>query len=321
MATATQPTVVFSPEQRHALCCLLGGALQNGSGLEGDDEVRFWIVAARLLETFDWRDLDAAREAYEVTVDEEVLWLAQNVFEPDVRENCVPELEQTLADEDQDRYSNFLEDTDEARAWWREGRRHQIRKYRARISATRMILEAVAVMSVAIESRCEHCGDHDVRLDERGWCEQCWLGLRPAYQLFQDLEEVVKQALDAGVLTSAQLQDALRMSFENVDGPLAGTGFRREPSEAPNERGIWHLPPSAFDSDPRGRRNQIALLRHGARMSLEAVAEKIGVPPEEVALWEQDVLPAEEHAAAAAAMCALFCASPAFVFGLEGEVA
>ena len=59
-----------------------------------------------------------------------------------------------------------------------------------------------------------------------------------------------------------------------------------------------------------------------ARLSLEAVAEKIGVPVEDVALWEQDVLPAEEHAAAAASMCALFGASPAFVFGLEsGEAA
>jgi hypothetical protein len=176
-------------------------------------------------------------------------------------------------------------------------------------------------MGVAIESRCCNCQTIVARLDENGWCEQCWLGLRPAYQLFHDLEALVKQALDADLLTSTQLQEALRMSFENVDGPLAGTGFRRAPVEAPNERGIWHIPSSAFDAAPRGRRNRVALLRHMARLSLEAVAEKIGVPVEEVALWEQDVLPADEQAAAAASMCALFCASPAFVFGLEGEAA
>jgi hypothetical protein len=144
VATATQPTVVFTREQRHALGVLLGDDLQNGNGLKDDDEVRFWIGAARLLEAFDWRDLDPARETYEVTVDEEVLWLTQTVFEPDAREHCVPGLEEALADEAEDRYSNFLQDTDEARAWWREGRQHQIRIYRGRISATQAILDAVA---------------------------------------------------------------------------------------------------------------------------------------------------------------------------------
>jgi DNA-binding XRE family transcriptional regulator len=137
---------------------------------------------------------------------------------------------------------------------------------------------------------------------------------RPAYQLFHDLEALVKQALDADVLTSTQLQEALRMSFENVDGPLAGTGFRREPVET-DERGIWHVPSSAFDSAPRGRRNRIALLRHMGRLSVEAVAEKIGVPVQDVALWEQDVLPAEQDATAAATLCSLFGVSPEFVFG------
>jgi hypothetical protein len=140
---------------------------------------------------------------------------------------------------------------------------------------------------------------------------------KPPNQLFYELEELVKQALDAGVLTSAQLQDALRMSLADSDGALTGTGFRREPVET-DERGIWHVPSSAFDTDPVDRRNRIALLRTMARLSLEAVAEKIGVPADEVALWEQDVLPADEHAAAAAAMCVLFGVSPAFVFGLEG---
>jgi hypothetical protein len=176
-------------------------------------------------------------------------------------------------------------------------------------------------MSVAIESRCCNCQTIVARLDENGWCEQCWLNRNSVHQLFHDLEALVAQALETGVLTPAQLQEAVRMSFENVDGPLAGTGFRREPVDAPNERGIWHVPPSAFDSDSRGCRNRIALLRHVARLSLEAVAEKIGVPMDVVALWEQDVLPADEHAAAAASMCALFCASPAFVFGLEREEA
>jgi hypothetical protein len=176
-------------------------------------------------------------------------------------------------------------------------------------------------MSVAIESRCCNCQNIAARLDEDGWCEQCWLNQCRAYQLFHDLEALVEQALNTGVLTSAQLQEAVRMSFENVDGTLAGTGFWREAVDT-SERGIWNLPSSAFDSDPRGRRNRIALLRHMQRLSLEAVAEKIGVPVEEVALWEQDVLPTDECAAAAASMCVLFRASPAFVFGLDfGEVA
>jgi DNA-binding XRE family transcriptional regulator len=173
------------------------------------------------------------------------------------------------------------------------------------------------------DARCCNCEIPAARLDERGWCEQCWIERGASHQLFHDLEELVKQSLDTGVLTPAQLQEALRMSLANVDGPLPGTGFRRESVET-EERGVWEVPSSAFDHEAgvQRRRNRIALLRTMTRLSLEAVAEKIGVAVEEVALWEQDVLPAEEHAAAAASMCALFEVSPEFVFGLEsGEVA
>ena len=173
-----------------------------------------------------------------------------------------------------------------------------------------------AVMATMTGARCEHCGEHNVRLDENGWCERCWLSLRPAYQLFHDLEALVVQVLDAGMLSAAQLQMAARMSLENVDGTLPGTGFRRESVET-DERGVWSMPSSAFDHGGQRRRNRIALLRHGRRLSLEAVAKKIGVTVEEVALWEQDVLPADEHVGAAAAMCDLLGAAPAFVFGLD----
>ena len=55
-------------------------------------------------------------------------------------------------------------------------------------------------------------------LDGAGWCEQCWLSLRAAYQLFHDLEALVVQTLDAGVLTPTQLQEALRMSLADSEG-------------------------------------------------------------------------------------------------------
>jgi hypothetical protein len=37
-------------------------------------------------------------------------------------------------------------------------------------------------MSIAADPRCCNCQTIVARLDENGWCEQCWLGLRPAYQ-------------------------------------------------------------------------------------------------------------------------------------------
>ena len=147
-------------------------------------------------------------------------------------------------------------------------------------------------MATMTGARCEHCGDHDVRLDENGWCEQCWLSRWPAHQLFYELEELVKQTLETGVLTAAQLQEALRMSLADEDGTLPGIGFRREPVET-DERGIWHAPSSAFDECGK-RRNQIALLRRSMKLSLEAIAARIGVSVQTLALWENDVLPSAE---------------------------
>jgi hypothetical protein len=99
-------------------------------------------------------------------------------------------------------------------------------------------------MGDVIDARCCNCEIPAARVDENGWCEQCWLDLGASHQLFHDLEELVKQTLDTGVLTPAQLQEALRMSVEDSAGVvLAGTGFRRESVET-EERGVWEAPRS-----------------------------------------------------------------------------
>jgi len=171
-------------------------------------------------------------------------------------------------------------------------------------------------MSIAADPRCEHCGDHDVRLDERGWCEQCWLGLRPAYQLFYELEELVKQTLETGVLTAAQLQEALRMSLADEDGTLPGIGFRREPVET-DERGFWHAPSSAFDTEPGERRNRIVELRRGTRLSIEQLAALLGVSVQTLALWESDVLPSADDWPAVERLADLVGCSAAFLLGTD----
>jgi hypothetical protein len=138
MATAAQSTVVFDREQRNSFGSLLGDAFQNGTGFA--DEVRFWIAGGRLFEMLDWRDMDSDREAYEVTVDEEILWLVKRLFEPNVEEFCVPGLKEALVEEARrDEYPD-----DESREYWRERNQTEISRCRGRITATQMILEAVA---------------------------------------------------------------------------------------------------------------------------------------------------------------------------------
>jgi DNA-binding XRE family transcriptional regulator len=166
-------------------------------------------------------------------------------------------------------------------------------------------------MSIAADPRCCNCQTIAARLDENGWCEQCWLGLRPAYQLFYELEELVKQTLETGVLTAAQLQEALRMSLADEDGTLPGTGFRREAVEM-DDRGIWHAPSSAFDECGE-RRNQIALLRRSMKLSLEALAARIGVSVQTLALWESDVLPSAEDWPALERLAEMLGCSTAFL--------
>lgn len=73
------------------------------------------------------------------------------------------------------------------------------------------------------------------------------------------------------------------MSVANTSGPLTATGFRREAVET-TERGVWYAPPSAFDDEDGRRGNRIASLRRMSGMRLEAVAEQIGMPVEDLAL-------------------------------------
>ena len=79
-----------------------------------------------------------------MTVDEEILWPTKNLFEPDVHEFCVPGLEEILAEEARDEYPDFLKENEESRASWRERNQKEISRCRGRISATQMILDAVA---------------------------------------------------------------------------------------------------------------------------------------------------------------------------------
>ena len=46
-------------------------------------------------------------------------------------------------------------------------------------------------MAYVIETRCCNCQTVAARVDENGWCEQCWLNLHSAYELFGDLEALV----------------------------------------------------------------------------------------------------------------------------------
>lgn len=58
-------------------------------------------------------------------------------------------------------------------------------------------------MSTLSVIQCAQCDQPVARVDENGWCEQCWLALSSCAQVFQDLEEIVMQTLDSGVLTPA----------------------------------------------------------------------------------------------------------------------
>ncbi len=173
-------------------------------------------------------------------------------------------------------------------------------------------------MSVVSEAtRCVSCRKTITRLDEHDRCEQCVMDAEHvAAQLFHDLENIVAKALESSV-TLDQLREALEMSIANKGGILSSGGFYRELVDAPCERGFWTIVPgsSFLDDDEPRRKNRIRQLRHMSVMSREAVAEKIGVSVDELAAWEQDVLPREDQAQAYANLCNLFGVMPAFLLG------
>jgi hypothetical protein len=141
MATATIPTVVLDREQRNACCELVW---EDVGESHGAGRTQFVVAAGRLFEALDWRNEDSDCDSYVLPVDEEIVWLTKHVFEPNVDEFSRPGLEENLAREERDEFPSLLTDDFASRAWYREHRREEIRRYRARISATDMLLDAVA---------------------------------------------------------------------------------------------------------------------------------------------------------------------------------
>jgi transcriptional regulator with XRE-family HTH domain len=137
------------------------------------------------------------------------------------------------------------------------------------------------------------------------------------------LEELVKDWLDWG-LTPSQLREALEMSLLDTEGPLTGTLLTRESGGTccGDERcearsaGMWDGPTSLFDDRDASGLSPISYWRHMERLSLEAVANRLGVAVSELALWEHGALPPREHARALSAM---FGVSLDFLLGLSKD--
>ena len=95
------------------------------------------------------------------------------------------------------------------------------------------------------------------------------------------------------------------------DGVSAGVG------KETNERGVWELPASAFDSERGTRRNRIVELRRGTQLSIEEMAARVGVPVRTLALWENNVLPSGEEWLAVERIAEMFGCSTAFLLGTD----
>ena len=145
--------------------------------------------------------------------------------------------------------------------------------------------------------RCIRCGEDVALLDEHGRCEQCHIdAMQTVCGPLTDLEELVRDWLDRG-LTPSQLQEAMEMSLADREGPLSGTLLTRESVGGTCERGIWDWPPSLFDDKDRSELSKIGQCRRESGLTLEGLANGLGVAMSELALWEQGaIVPPREHA-------------------------
>jgi hypothetical protein len=140
MATATQPTVVFSRAQREICCELLYEEIHDGISRDDAGRLRLMMAGARLFEALDWRNDDPGRDAWTFDVDGEIAWLVEDFFEPFVEEYARPWLEENP----EPILPGWVDDTDKARAYWADSFARQAGSYRAVIAATEAIIEAVA---------------------------------------------------------------------------------------------------------------------------------------------------------------------------------
>jgi transcriptional regulator with XRE-family HTH domain len=145
-------------------------------------------------------------------------------------------------------------------------------------------------------TRCAFCEEDAFLIDELGHCEQCILRTeRTAAHVTESLEAFVEDSLEKG-FTPSQVREMFEMSLANTTGSLAETLLVRQPCEGTRERGIWVTPPSRFLDTERRAPNEIRRARRVCDLSLEAVADELGVPPSELDAWERGSVPPRDHA-------------------------
>lgn len=135
-------------------------------------------------------------------------------------------------------------------------------------------------------SRCELCGEQVGRLDEHDRCEQCVLRAeRLASELLTSLEEFVRAGLESG-LSEDQLREAFELILAGEEAELPDLALARQLGEG--NRGTWFVQPYSawLDHVPEYEPNRIRRLRQARGLSVERVAEELGVAVAELALWE-----------------------------------
>ena len=150
-------------------------------------------------------------------------------------------------------------------------------------------------MFIGAASRCELCGDQAARLDEHDRCEQCVLRAeRIAEELLGELENLVRAGLEAG-LSEEQLREAFELTLSDRDGELSELSITRH-ARTTGRVAAWSVDPYSawLEHEPDFLPNRIRRLRRMRTLSVEALADRLGVTVSELALWEHsDEVPAD----------------------------
>ena len=142
-------------------------------------------------------------------------------------------------------------------------------------------------MFIGAESRCELCGDQGARLDEHDRCEQCVLRAeRIAEELLAELENLIRAGLETG-LSEEQLREAFELTLSDQEGELSELSITRH-ARAAGRMAAWSVDPYSawLDQEPDFLPNRIRRLRRMRALSVEVLAERLGVAVSELALWE-----------------------------------
>ena len=174
-------------------------------------------------------------------------------------------------------------------------------------------------MSATIQrdARCALCGELVALVDEHDRCERCMIDAEHvATELTEYLEGTVAELLRDGLVTVEQLRGAFELTLANAAGTVPGLGLMRRPVTT-RERGMWEVAvPSAWLEGRKGPAKNIGHLRNASRLTLEELAERLGVTPQDVALWERGATPPEGYVRA---MSEMWAVSADYILGLDRD--